>query len=362
MYKPIIIYGAGELGKLASQFFNYFEIPYTVCDDCPDNYRLDSYWNLGDIININELFNGEDYLVLVCISTVSYNMIKEKLNNKGFTNVRSFYEYAEQINKASGYKHPLTNGWKHNYKFLVDKKIKKITNVLYFNYKSYLDYYQFFVWHKNYEEFSFHEINCDNRYFIPEVVSVLHDHEVFIDAGAYDGRVTKKFIDIVKGKYDEIRCFEPDTYNYHLMQEDFYENELTWRQNILIYPEALGNKCGSIKFKSGFNYLSKVNKKSTEKKSINKLDNYLDNYNGFKPTFIKYHLEGYELEALKGSIKTIKKHRPIVIVTTYHTEDGLYKIPLWLIKNCKDYNFYWRNHNYQGQGAVMYCVPKERSK
>jgi len=79
-----------------------------------------------------------------------------------------------------------------------------------------------------------------------------------------------------------------------------------------------------------------------------------------KPTIVKCHIEGMEYLFLKGAKKTIIKNRPIIMITTYHTKDGLYKIPLYLKKICKDYSFYWRNHNYMGQGAVMYCIPKER--
>jgi hypothetical protein len=80
------------------------------------------------------------------------------------------------------------------------------------------------------------------------------------------------------------------------------------------------------------------------------------------PTFIKYHLEGYELEAIKGSLKTITKYRPIVVTTVYHTEEGTYELPIYCMNNFKDYEFLFRNHNYMGTGAVLYCIPKERFK
>jgi FkbM family methyltransferase len=347
-----ILYGAGELGKLASQFFDFYNIEYTVCDDNPENYNEDSYWCNRTIYRLEDI-SIDNPLVIVCISTTSYIMIEEKLNNKCFYKVKPFFEVAEEINKANGYKHPLTNGWSINPSTRERKKIRSVMNEFYPDIKSYHNYSGFCHWHNNYEEWYSNFVNCNNRYFISEVVSILHDHETFIDAGAYDGRVSKQFIEIVKGNYNEIHCFEPDMQSTFNLAETIGDTRLLYLYNIV-----LGNKNGMIGFNHGNGYLSKVDKKLKDKVKIMKLDSF----KYLEPTFIKYHLEGYELEAIKGSIKTIKKYRPIIAVTTYHTKDGLYKLPLYLIKNLKDYNFYWRNHNYQGQGAVMYCIPNERTK
>jgi FkbM family methyltransferase len=350
-----ILYGAGELGKLASQFFDFYDINYSIAEDNPSNKD----WNKIDICDIDsydELIK-ETTTVLVCISTVSYNMIRDKLIEKGFKNIKPFFQVAEEINKANGYKHPLTNGWqKTSWKESEENNCDKVARS--FNDSISIDhYYSFIHWHTYYTEFVYCKgFNCNDRYFIPEVTSVLHDHEVFVDAGAYDGRVTKKFIEIVKGKYNQIMCIEPDENNFNLLS-----NNIDTLYRVSRWKTALGNKNRIILFAKGFNYLSKVDKKSDNQVMIHTLDNWLKAV-PIEPTFIKYHLEGYELEAIKGSIKTIKKYRPIVAVTTYHTEEGLYKLPMYLIKNLKDYNFYWRNHNYQGQGAVMYCIPKERNK
>lgn len=340
----MILYGAGELGKLAHQFLDFYNIEHIVCDDNPENYMHDSFWVGKPIFKLSNL--SIDLLntsLLVCISTASYNTIRQKLNNKGFTNVKPFFQVAEEINKANAYKHPCTNGWKiknhSEYTYDVIESSFKDT------YSKYA-YAQFFDWHNDYTEFINNDfpINCNDRYFIPEVLDVLHDNEVFIDVGAYDGRVTKKFIEIVRGKYEHIHMFEP-TDSMCVSYEKIYK-----------YNYALGDTEDKfINFNKEQGYLCKVDKLSKEKVGILRLDNL-----ELTPTFIKYHLEGYELKAIKGSIKTIKKHRPIITVTTYHTEEGLYKLPMHLIKNLKDYNFYWRNHNYQGQGAVMYCIPKER--
>lgn len=351
--KTIILYGAGELGKLASEFFNFYNIKYIVCVDDVNTDKVDPSFDIDNVVNIKDVSTSDNPLILICISTVSFNKLKEKLNDLGFGNVKSFFEVAENINKTNKYKHPLTNGWTHSLDHRKNKKIQKILNEFNRDYKSYYEYLGFFYWHKEYEEWFQYSVNCNNRYFIPEITEVLHDQEVFIDGGAYDGRVTEKFIEITGNQFKEIHMFEP--------QEILLKSEILTKQilsSLYTYPFILGKKHGYVYFNLKQGYLSKVDKKAKDKVCMIKLDSikYL------KPTIIKYHLEGYELNALKGSVKTIKKYRPILMITTYHTKEGLYKIPLWLIKHCKNYIFYWRNHNYMGQGAVMYAIPKERYK
>ena len=78
------------------------------------------------------------------------------------------------------------------------------------------------------------------------------------------------------------------------------------------------------------------------------------------PTYMKFHLEGWELPALKGANRTIREHRPIIAVTSYHNEQGIYELPSWLMENLASYKFIFRLHSWCGTGAVTYCIPLER--
>jgi len=54
-----------------------------------------------------------------------------------------------------------------------------------------------------------------------------------------------------------------------------------------------------------------------EKIEISTLDNFVEEKNFIKIDFIKIDVEGYEVEVLKGAIKTIKKFRPILGVSLH---------------------------------------------
>ena len=67
-----------------------------------------------------------------------------------------------------------------------------------------------------------------------------------------------------------------------------------------------------MKHLKGSLFIKNIVKKITIKKSkikIDKLDNYMLN-----PCFIKIDIQGHEYECVKGSIKTIKKSKPIIMI------------------------------------------------
>lgn len=341
----IVIYGAGNLGKLAKKYFDDVNVKYQfIVDSNPADYENDEFWNGYYIHKLEDIppQTKRNCLFVVCITNHSFNKIKRNLKNKGCLNVIAFYALTEKIAKD----HPLSNGWTYKYNNEIEEKINKVFHALK-DVDSKKHYMQFAHWHRHLEEIFDDQIsiNCNNRFFIPELI--LTNHETFIDAGAYDGRVSKTFKYFVNNEFDAIYMFEPDNENLHKIKIN--------DKKVFIYNNALGDKNINTGFLSGYDFYSKIKDDEKELTEMRTLDSF-----DIKPTFIKYHLEGYELQAIKGSINTIKKCRPIIAVTTYHSFDGLYEIPLYLIENLTKYNYIWRNHSYQGQGSVLYCIPKER--
>jgi hypothetical protein len=81
---------------------------------------------------------------------------------------------------------------------------------------------------------------------------------------------------------------------------------------------------------------------------------------GLAPGFIKLHLEGGELDALRGGLATISKSRPVIALTVYHDADGLWRTASWMRENLTDYVLLMRTHSWCGTGAVIYAIPGER--
>ena len=83
---------------------------------------------------------------------------------------------------------------------------------------------------------------------------------------------------------------------------------------------------------------------------------------GYIPSEISIHAEGFEYETLNLNLNILQTWRPKMEVACYHSRDGLWKIPKFLMDNLPDYDFKFRLHSFQGQGAYIYATPKERGE
>jgi len=54
-------------------------------------------------------------------------------------------------------------------------------------------------------------------------------------------------------------------------------------------------------------------------------------------------IEDYELKALKGARKTIKKYKPVLIISAYHKREDILEIPYYLKNLVPEYRFRFLN-------------------
>ena len=141
------------------------------------------------------------------------------------------------------------------------------------------------------------------------VSQILKRKRRFLDIGANIGIYSYHF----KNTFEKIDAFEPlSEITYRL---EFYQNEFLKIHNI-----ALSNKVGEFQL-----YIPLIDKKIVPPlASLKKRDsncevrivrvNTLDSYNFDDVDLIKIDVEGHEHQVIEGSIKTIKKNMPIMII------------------------------------------------
>jgi hypothetical protein len=82
---------------------------------------------------------------------------------------------------------------------------------------------------------------------------------------------------------------------------------------------------------------------------------------GESPTWIKMDIEGAELEALKGAVRTIRKCLPILAISVYHCQDHIWQIPALLHSITDTYEFYLRRYTPRVlDDLVLYAIPERR--
>lgn len=176
--------------------------------------------------------------------------------------------------------------------------------------------------------------------------------EVFMDAGSFDGETTRDFLRWCNNMYEKIYVLEPMYDAYVLLQENLKNIE-----NIDIKRKALGKEKGKEYFAESYTGLmgSRLGNQGDyiETVDVDTIDNIL---NGSRVTFIKFDIEGAELDALKGGINTLQKYRPKLAISLYHKREDLINIPLWVKKNVPGYKFYLRQYSNKLWDLVLYCV------
>lgn len=355
--KEIIFYGAGNLGKLAIKLFRNINIyPKYIVDKNDEIIGKDI--DGVKIIHPDDIsdYDKENSVFAVCIVTVPFNSIRNYLFDIGCKYIYPFYDIA-QLYEDIG----MNNGWSIND---ISKLSKKDIEYVYYKLdeKSKYHYLKWLYWRISRKEIDYSiDIDIENKFFIDEIKDILKSNENYIDIGAYEGETIKKFISNVNGKFETILAFEPYEKSYKTLVQNINRMSKNCSGNIILSKEAVGNYSGKGYITENLGMANKIsfqnNKLYNKEVEISRLD---DLKFKSKPTFIKIHSECMEYDILKGGINTIIKYRPILVMTTYHNEDGIYKIPKFLMKNISEYSFYYRLHGYCGTQSVLYCIPKER--
>jgi FkbM family methyltransferase len=352
--RPLALYGAGKLGRLARDFMNTVGYDFTIVIDRNARQLADNPgWRDARLLSPADVpLSAKSRVCLaVGVATSPYVPLERSLFDLAFEHVVPFYDLAESFRHL----HPLSNGW-----FaapLTEQDQEHAAEVLegWADDVSRAHHLQFLAWRRLREEWSFERApltDC-SAFFIPEVVKVLHRKESLVDAGAYHGGVTDAFLRQTEGKFRQIIAIEPDPWSRARLKEALRAWLTDGRVSILSC--ALGATEGEAPFHDGLGYASQLSDTGRMRVMVRPLDAL-----GLAPTFVKLHLEGGELAALRGARQTLLSSRPLVAVTVYHNADGIWRTPLWLMETLPDYRFLFRAHSWCGTGAIVYAIPNER--
>lgn len=353
--KPLVLYGAGDLGRMAKAYFDRLGIPVAcVVDANAKQYDGHPSWRDVRVVPPDEVTSGdrEGSLLAVCIVKVPFSELHASLSARGWRDVVPFYDVAEAYRDQ----HPLGNGWFAGQ--IADEEVAGIKRVLptWADDLSRAHHLQFVAWHRLRDDWFFAgaPVTTEDRYFIPEVLEVLHDCERFLDVGAHCGEVIPRFVAAVSGRYESISAIEPDEGNFAALSSALNAQDATTQISRCI-KAALGDSEGKAKFFNGLGYASQFSEIGQEYLEVTTLDRL-----NLDPTFLKLHLEGWELGALKGATRTLGTYRPIIAATAYHNRLGLFQLAEWLMSHLPRYRFFLRLHSWCGTGLVIYAIPNER--
>lgn len=335
--KEIILYGAGSLGQMAMDLFQRTDITPKYIVDKTKKGEIN-----GVKIVAPEDIPHEDKqncLFLICISTVSYNEIDKFLKSFQIKNIMQFYTYA-----YLKFPELLSNGWTCINPTEDEKnQIERVCEVLAHDERSLCHYLQFLWWkirgiEKIYPKYP---VLSDKKFFDSPSTPKLNKDDILLDAGCHFGQTIEKFIKATNNEFKQIYAFEPDEENLRVCKNKFND------ERIIYSTKAISDKISRAKFFDNLGYASKLDKNGEKEIETTTIDDIK-----LSPTIIKLHIEGEELQGLKGAEKTILQSKPTLMVLADHNKDGLYKIPLLMYNY--GYEVYFNLHDYCGNSAVFY--------
>jgi FkbM family methyltransferase len=178
--------------------------------------------------------------------------------------------------------------------------------------------------------------------YLPQKVIDKLKGKDFIDGGAY---IADSAIVLQEFNPRRIHAFEPVSQNYELLLKTIELNNSS--QIVMPIKRALGLKKEIkriIPYDVG-SFISDVyNLDLGQAVEVISIDEFVDEKN-LEVGLIKLDVEGYELDTILGAEKTIKRSKPVMIVSIYHRGQDFFEIPKIIKKFVSEYRFRFLNLN-----------------
>ncbi|MBQ7336806.1 MAG: FkbM family methyltransferase [Clostridia bacterium] len=177
--------------------------------------------------------------------------------------------------------------------------------------------------------------------------SILHPRQITraADLGAYNGDTVRELIERSGGAVQKIYALEPDARNFRKLcayAESEGRAEVipcpigAWSEKTTLYFDKSGNRNASFEVNRSQSLDARPAKCTAVEADT--LDHVLG---GHAVDYIKYDVEGSEKEALLGSVQTVARFAPKLLVSLYHRNEDLFALPLLLHKLFPEYRGYY---------------------
>lgn len=178
----------------------------------------------------------------------------------------------------------------------------------------------------------FESEDCEDSAF-NDIIQLSKNNRIF-DLGAFTGDTAEKFSKYCPD-YKEIIAVEPSQNNFNRLTENTknmrdikYENSAISYLNGTIFFGEEGGRNQSV-----YNGKNAVNSVT--------IDFLCKKYG--KPDFIKFDIEGEELNGLIGGEETIKEYKPKLMISAYHRSEDIISIPNKVLSLRDDYKMFIRH-------------------
>jgi FkbM family methyltransferase len=189
---------------------------------------------------------------------------------------------------------------------------------------------------------------------------------VVLEGGVSDGTDSVNFFNFFRNPDLKIYGFEPFIEAFNSSPN----SKLLAANNFEIFPWALWDEDKDLTFnkndlsastssvirQNGGDYLDE---KHLVVRGVT-IDSFVEERGIDTVGFIKLDIEGAEMEALKGAMKTIKRDKPYLAICIYHKKEHLIEVPEILKNLNRDYTFKIGFYSPTFIDTVLYAIPAAR--
>ena len=195
--------------------------------------------------------------------------------------------------------------------------------------------------------------------YFPSDLYTAREDEILVDCGAFDGDTVQRFLKQRGNRFKAIHAFEPDPETYQRLTANIGALGSKWAGKIHTYAIAAAATRGTLTFDASGMVTTAASSDGSTRVECDALDAILARTDD-PPTLIKMDLEGGEPDALMGARRLISQHAPVLVVTLYHRQDHLWRLPLLMRDLCPDFRFFLRAHAEACWDVSCYAVPQNR--
>ncbi len=200
-----------------------------------------------------------------------------------------------------------------------------------------------------------HEVNY-NHYFDLDLINANRD-DVFVDLGAYTGDTIIDYIrNYGEAGYKRIYGYEITDSSYKILESNILPYE-----NIMIRKKAASDEKGIMYVnKSVVNdSANTISTEGTDAVETVTIDEDIKE----AVSIIKMDIEGAEQKALIGCKNHIINEHPKLLLSVYHNNEDIWKIPRMIENICPGYDFYLRSYggNIYPTEIVLIAIYNEKS-
>ncbi|MGI9462202.1 MAG: FkbM family methyltransferase [Alphaproteobacteria bacterium] len=193
-------------------------------------------------------------------------------------------------------------------------------------------------------------------FFQRQTISItVEPNDVILDFGSFLGESAIAFSHATHHQC-QIYCFECEPYNLEVFYKNLANNPDS-KKNIHIIEEVVMDHPNHELYIMSLKAESRLTSdaKQGKKVPVTTIDNFMEDKKLNRINFIKMDIQGSEAKALKGGIATIKKHKPKLAISIYHTMDDLWQIIHYLDGLQLGYQFYIDHHSLTENETILYA-------